>query len=746
MGNVDPFLGSSPKMDFLLQENSLLRTLFEYSLRPAIFVTDPDDGFKFVLVNQAACEHFGATREQIYQWTPLDIDPSYTKEMLYGLLEELKENKTFTFESIHSLSDGRTVPVEIITNLFEFNDKQFIVGYFSNIEERKQEEQRRQEEQLQREHDLLAQQYKKVFDNLNDRVYLLEVSDNKKLKILNINNSDVPNTDPSSIRYANLYLEDIIPPSNLALFESQKHICLTTGDTCHYEETITIKGSLSIHMDVTLAPITSSQGEVKRIILVARDITEKKRQAEELTRKEQEFRALVELSKDAITRYDIRRHRIYGNPAFLETINPNCDNNTSSSSLALFHNTLETVFIIGKSQTLDLSRTVDGEERFYEIHLIPEFDSNEQVISVLCIGRDYSAKKHAERTLQKREEDFRSLVENSLDTISRHDITGRRIYINPISEQSAGALAPAMMDTTPEEFPGGIGGNLYQEKIRQVANTKKATEFELYWESKLGDRCSLISLVPEQNEDGDVVSVLAIGRDITELKNISQDLEQSQSQLRDLVAHRERTKESERKQIARELHDELGQQLTALKIETQILEVRYQQLDQDFKDQISRIKEQLKNTISFTRSFVSWLRPAALDLGFTAALEWLIEDVKKLNPECQFNLLLSQEDIFVCEEKAIALFRIAQESLTNIIKHAQASEVNVSLVVNDNHMELQVKDNGCGFDPQSKPSKSFGLVGIKERAIMIQAEFSLDSQIGQGTSLIVKTPLLGEEQ
>ncbi|QUX90814.1 hypothetical protein CYL31_05075 [Marinomonas sp. A3A] len=735
MDNADTLIGPSSKVDHLLQENSLLRTLFEFSLRPAIFVTDPDNDFKFVLVNQAACEHFNVTREQIYQWTPLDVDPSFTKETLHDLLADLKKNKTKTFESNHLLPNGKSVPVEIITNLFEFNDKQFIVGYFSNIEERKLEEKRRNEEQIKREHDLLEQQYQKIFDNLYDRVYLLEVADNK---ILNINNTNISNSKTSTILCNKLCLEDIIPPSKLLLFESQKQLCLSKKESCHYEETIIQADNLSIHLDIVLIPIISSTEEVKRIILVARDITEKKNKEEELARKEQEFRALVELSKDIITRYDINLKRIYANPAFT-TLSPIKENDIPSS--IEFHNKLTQVFQSGVSQTLDLSRFVHNEERFYEIHFIPEFDLNTKVISVLCIGRDCSAKKHAERALLKREEEFRSLVENSLDNITRHAPDGRRIYINPISARSAAPLAQTLMNTTPEEYPGGESGLLYQQKIQQVAKNKTAAEFELYWTSKNRQKCSLISLVPEQDKDGSVISILAIGRDITELKKISNDLKQSQSQLRDLAAHQERAKENERRQIARELHDELGQQLTALKIETQILEVRYGHLDTTFKEQISRIKDQLKNTISFTRGFVSWLRPAALDLGFTAALEWLVDDIAKLNTSCHFNLELSHEDIDVCEEKAIALFRIAQESLTNIIKHAYASQVNIKLKLQNSFLVMKIKDNGCGFDTKQYNTKSFGLVGIKERSIMIEASLNLTSKIGQGTCIIVRTPL-----
>ncbi|MDW6001956.1 PAS domain-containing sensor histidine kinase [Vibrio mangrovi] len=746
MDNLSSLISHSRDIESLHQENSLLRTLIEHTYDPAIFVLDPEQNFRFILVNDAVCRHFGISREQIYKLSPADIDPHFGINELGEQLTTLKQIKTLTFETEHHLPSGQTVPVEIMSNYFEFKGKALIIGYFRDISLRKEEEKRRTQEQAQRQQLILERQYQKVFDKLAYEIYLLEVLPDNTLKVLDINES-------AMARMGNVIgsiLDEVLPEQNKDDYLRQKEYCLKTGLSDHYEGYFCYIEKR--HFDITMTPIKDESGHINRIILVKRDVTEKKRREAENLLREQEIRALVEHSRDVIVRYDTQFRRIYANPAYLKLAGassleevkgktPLEDMRMNVDAHNLYQMVMETIRS-KQSRDVDLSWSDSEEEYYYEIHLIPEFNSQNEVTSILCVGRDYSRRRKAELALQKREEEFRSLVENSPDTISRHTLDGRRIYMNPRSARMAGTMSEIILNTTPLKYPGGEEGKFYYDKIQEVIRTGENSEFELNWTSKKGNaRCYLLSLAPERNIHGEIVSVLAIGRDITLLKQFRQELEQSRTQLRELVAHRELTRESERKHIAREVHDELGQRLTALKMEVQTLEVRYSPCAPELQKQLNRIQTHLRETISFARNLVSRLRPSALDMGFIAALEWLTDDFQQRSPNCKCMLTLNCNDVGMNEDVATAVFRIVQESLTNVIKHANASRVHILLHESPAQLLLSIQDNGQGFDTTRHYKESFGLVGIKERVLMIHADLNIQSTPGKGTCIELRIPL-----
>ncbi|WP_073580888.1 PAS domain-containing sensor histidine kinase [Vibrio quintilis] len=734
-------------IDRLHQENHLLRTLIEHTREPAIFVVDPEKNFQFVLVNRAFCHHLHTTPETIYQKTPADIDIRFTRDALPDYLDYLKQHKTNAFESEHLLPDGSTIPVEVITNYFEFEGRDLIVGYFLDISSRKQNEKLRCHLQTRKAREKAERQYKAVFDHLDDEIYLLALTPAQKLKIIDINRAALSHLGKAESECIGTYFESYLCSDSLHLYRKTKQKCIASGQACHFEE---LCEAPKAFYDISLTPLKNEAGQIDRLVLIRRDITEKKIQEAEKLIRDQEFRVLVENSWDAIVRYDTRCRRIYANPAFLKIVNAQSieeirgrtplNNPLSGADSTMLYQQIMNVIQTGQSSKLDIIWTKDGTESCYEAHLIPEFCPDNTLLSVLCIGRDYSRRWRAETALQKREEEFRTLVENSPDTITRHALDGRRIYMNPTSIRVAGELSGKMLHTTPLVYPGGTEGEHYQHQILEVARRGEGNEFEFNQQTQAGYRCSLISLVPEVNGKGEIVSVLAIGRDITLLKQVSQELEQSRTQLRSLIAHREINRENERKHIAREVHDELGQQLTALKMAVQSLDVRYSSSVPELKPHLSRIQGQLKDTISFTRNLVSRLRPGVLDMGFIAALEWLADDFRyRTDSQCYLTVNCSQ--LCLGEEVETAVFRIVQESLTNIIKHAQATRVDMILEQTGTDFLLTIRDNGCGFDTQKQFRESFGLVGIRERVNMIHAELNLSSTEGEGTSIALKIPI-----
>jgi PAS domain S-box-containing protein len=228
--------------------------------------------------------------------------------------------------------------------------------------------------------------------------------------------------------------------------------------------------------------------------------------------------------------------------------------------------------------------------------------------------------------------------------------------------------------------------------------------------------------------------------DITERKRIEQALFESREQLRELSAYMEAIREEERKRIAMEIHDELGQLLTALKMDVSLLKMRLSG-DPDAAKKTDDMRELVETTIWMVRNVASHLRPAALNFGIVSALEWLVEDFSRRNNiPCQFRINGSEP--VLPDAHATAVFRIVQASLTNVARHARATRADVTLTRSATGLDLHVSDDGCGFDQDlGRKSDSYGVLGMRERARLIGASLLIDSSPGTGTSVSIHIPL-----
>ena len=212
------------------------------------------------------------------------------------------------------------------------------------------------------------------------------------------------------------------------------------------------------------------------------------------------------------------------------------------------------------------------------------------------------------------------------------------------------------------------------------------------------------------------------------------------AELRELSAYRESAREDERKHIARELHDELGQSLTALRMQAALLRVRFGADIPGLNEQVLEMTELVDRTIGVVRNVATSLRPGVLDLGIGSALEWLADEFRR-HSGLDCNLTLDLGEAQLGERHAVAVFRIVQESLTNVARHADASETAVSLRCTAQACELLVEDDGRGFDPARARPHSFGLLGIRERVLSLGGQVSIASRPGGRTRIVVQFPL-----
>jgi len=275
------------------------------------------------------------------------------------------------------------------------------------------------------------------------------------------------------------------------------------------------------------------------------------------------------------------------------------------------------------------------------------------------------------------------------------------------------------------------GGNIWKGEI-----CNKAKDNSIYWVDT--------TIVPFLNEKGKPYEYLAIRADITERKRSENDLKQSYQDIRQLASHLQDIREEERAGIAREIHDELGQQLTGLKMDLSWISKRTViQKGDEIKQKIEGTMDLLNTTIKTVRRIATELRPSILDdLGLVSAIEWQSQEFQKrsgIPTEFSSDLV----EFNASPSIGIGLFRICQESLTNIARHAEAKNVCITLEKKDaDFILLRIEDDGKGFQTDNiGHKKTLGLLGMKERTLMMGGDFEISSKPAGGTTLTVTVPL-----
>ncbi len=240
---------------------------------------------------------------------------------------------------------------------------------------------------------------------------------------------------------------------------------------------------------------------------------------------------------------------------------------------------------------------------------------------------------------------------------------------------------------------------------------------------------------------------MTLGLDITERKQTDEKLRESEQNLRHLASQLLTAQERERERISRELHDELGQSLLVLKLQAGHIEKRLNQDQTDIKKDCQELMHQFDHLVGEVRRLARDLSPTMVkDLGLTSALNRLIQDFSRHNGmQAEIDLIDGLDELF-SREAQINIYRIFQESLTNIGKYAEASQLSVAIRRGDGCVSVQIADNGKGFRVEEvwgrDPSRrGLGLMAMEERAKMLGGTLEIKSAEGQGTQLLLMIPL-----
>lgn len=227
---------------------------------------------------------------------------------------------------------------------------------------------------------------------------------------------------------------------------------------------------------------------------------------------------------------------------------------------------------------------------------------------------------------------------------------------------------------------------------------------------------------------------------ITEkLRLATAELNHSREELRELTRHQQTLREEEQKRIAREIHDELGQMLTGLKLDIHMMKKK---VGAGMPTDLDELSSRVDDTIGSVRRIASELRPSILDdFGLIPAIEWQAGEFEaKAGIDCAF--VCTDESVHLDPEAEAAVFRIVQEALTNVARHSDASAVCVTVENSDGHLNVMIEDDGRGFDPQHlTKTRSLGILGMRERARLIGASLDIRSRDHSGTVVALTVPI-----
>ena len=359
---------------------------------------------------------------------------------------------------------------------------------------------------------------------------------------------------------------------------------------------------------------------------------------------------------------------------------------------------------------------------------------------------DITERRRAEEALRESEARFASFMRHIPGTAVMRDFKGHYIFANEAWERLQHRTRQDWEGKTiAEVWPAHMATRFYESDLKVIAQGKTVQTIEEIPQED-GIHNWLVTKFPIPDQDGRPALIGAVGLDITLRRRAEEALRESEQRLRFLTTQLLSAQERERKRISMELHDELGQSLAVLKLQIRAIERGLGADQEDLREGCMDLLLYLDGVIDDVRRLSRDLSPSILeDLGLQSALKFLINEFSRHYNVCQAFEVEDLDQLFPAEAQII-IYRIFQECLTNISKHAGATEVSIAVNEHNDLISLTIEDNGAGFDPASvltrrAAGRGLGLAALDERARMLGGILEIRSQPGDGTSITLVIPV-----
>lgn len=709
----------------LISSEAKYRAFFENSMDGILF-TAPDG--RILAANAAACEIFQMTEAEICAAGRRGVTDAEDPN-LQLFLDERKRTGKAKVELTMIRKDGSRFIAENSSSVFkDASGENRTCVIIRDVSDRKKMDRELRESELK---------FRKLVEQSLTGVYIIQDGKfayvNPKLaEILGYRSEELINTIP---------VLDVIRPEDRALVAENLRIRLEgIKESIHYEVEALRKNGEILQVEL-FGNRTEYMGR-PTVIGTTIDISDRKRAEKELKESEERYRSLIEQASDFIMITDIGGKIIDSNSSM-------CNAFGYSKEELLTMNIVELIDPVQlKTIPMRSDKLVPGEMRVWERRMICkdgsiiDVEANLKLLPdgrIMGIVRDIRERKKAEAEIRKAKELSDQVLDSSPGIFYLFNEAGKYLRWNKNLEIVTGYRKDEIAKMKPQDFFSGdeieyIKGRIKDAFILGVNDaeahivTKNKKKFFYY-----------LNAVRIEYENQ--VCLLGHGIDITEIKKARKELEDSYIAIRQLSEHLQNIREEERAHIARDIHDELGQQLTVLKMDASWLYKKLNAAEPDVKQKLKDLLDLMDTTVKTVRKISSELRPSLLDdMGLLPAIEWYLKEFEK-RTSVKTYLKIPSKELSLTNAAKTGLFRIFQESLTNVARHANAGNVDISIQLKKGKIVMSIKDDGAGFEMEdARTKKTLGILGMQERSYMLGGDYLVKSQPGKGTNVIVSVP------
>jgi PAS domain S-box-containing protein len=696
--------------------------------------------------NQSLADFLGRPKEAIIGKTVFDTYPKEQAEKYFQMDQEL-----FQPPGMQIYEFGMDRCNGAIRN-FIFSKASFVdisgkiaglIGVMTDITEWKQAEEALRASE---------QKFKTIFDSALDGILIADI-ETRKFYLANDMICQMLGYGKEEL--VQLGVRDIHPEADLPYVEEQFDKLARREITLTLDIPVKRKDGRVFYADIkssfiSLAGKTYLGG-------IFRDITQRKQAEEELRRSERRYRTLVDLTNQFAWVMDANGQAMEDCPAFRRFTGQTYQEMKGTGWTKVLHpDDLQRAHAVwSKSVSTRMPyeieyrmRRHDGLYRVFLARGVPILNDDGSVLEWMCTCMDITERVLAQQKLRESNERFAAVFENAAIGISVADAQGRIIATNPCFQEMLGYHAPELLAKTFPEIthPEDLSRNL---ELFQEIMMGKSERFQLEkrYLRKNGEYFwARVTVSSIKEAKGQPPYSIAVVEDIALRKQTQEQLEESERNLRYLAAQLLTAQERERQRISRDLHDDLGQSLVVFKLQLEAIEreepANLTVLRQKLAIQIAFIDDIVNNV----RRLCMDLRPTTLDaLGLIVALKRLFKEFSALY-DIKFSLDLEDVRGLLSPQAQIIIYRIFQESLTNIAKYAQATRIAVTIKRENGTVFFTVEDNGKGFDleqvrTRKDGKRGLGLVAMEERVRMLGGTLEMQSQKGVGTKISFKTPV-----
>ncbi|MFO7829891.1 MAG: PAS domain S-box protein [Bacteroidales bacterium] len=701
------------------EKEEFYHALFEKNKAVKLLI-DPVTG-KIEDANTAAFEFYGYSLPELRSMKIMDINQLTDKQVQHEMQKALHEKRQF-FEFKHQLANGEVRDVAVYSGPVYYKKRELLYSIIYDITEKKKSETALKESE---------EKYRNLY--LNTPVMLHSIDAEGKL----VSVSDY------WLKKLGYERHEVIGRKSLEFLTSESQekfykyfpVFKEKGEIFDMQYQMVKKNGKII--DVLLSAISekNKDGSLKRTLAVIVDITDR-------IKAEKEKSIILETMSEMLTYYDKDLNIIWANKASRSYRNIGNRNIEGFKCYEVFENrdtpcpkcpVIKSI----KSKRPEECEIKTSDEKYFQLRSYPVINAKNEIEGVVEFTIDITEQKQKDEELKRIYNLYRTLTSN---------LPGINVYLFDDEKRIILAEGSEFKERIylKSDFVGRMVTELDLDKkmldyLDHLFNTALKGEkvsnelkYKGWWYQHIA--------VPVKDHKNKVLGGIVVAQNITEQKRASIELEHSKEKLKHLSHHLQQLIEKEKSHIAREIHDDLGQNLTIIKLNLALLQ-KSLQLDEINNLKMKNIFEVVDETIQKMKKMSTALRPGLIDnLGLIPAIEWYVNDFQKQTGVlCNFKY--NKENIVVNKDLAINIFRIIQESLTNVLKHANAKKVDIMVSEKNRKIMLKIKDDGKGIKPENmNKTNSFGILGMQERTELFNGKIDIYSEKGNGTMIKVEFP------